>query len=330
MNHDRFVLERQSRWQELEARLTQLDRRGWRSFKPDDLDKLSTLYLTASADLAVAASRFAGGRTHQYLNGLVARAHARLYSTSTTTWRDVWQFVAVSLPAAFWRFRRAIALAFAVFVVGACFGYAVWRWQPQYAVHIVPENLLWTVEHEWSGPPPADREWGFSSISFSTMLMVHNIQVAVIAFALGLTLGIGTTYILFVNGAMLGALAAAVPRAWMPHVWSLIAPHGVPELLAIFIAGGAGYHLAWCLIQPGDERRIDSLSRRGRGAMILLMLVVILLIVAGLIEGLLTPSLLPRVAKFSFAGLMAVAIVLYLRPWHEKVQSKARAFTSRY
>lgn len=331
MDHDRFVREKQPRWQELEAQLTRLDRRGWRSFAPGELDQLSTLYLTASSDLAVAASRFAGGRTHQYLNSLVARAHARLYSTSTLTWRDVWQFIATGLPAAFWRHRRAIALAFSVFFVGACFGFAVMRWQPQYVVNLVPPDFYDTIMEGWQGASPADgAQHGWSSFAVSSALMVNNIRVAVLAFALGLTFGLGTTYVLFTNGALLGVIAAAVPRAWMGYVWSLIAPHGVPELLAIFIAGGAGYELAWCLIRPGDERRIDSLSRRGRGAVVLFMLVIPLLVVAGLIEGLLTPAALPPGAKFAFAGLAAVAITLYFRPWRESIQSNARAFTSRY
>lgn len=331
MEHDQFVRERQPRWQELETLLTRLDRRGWRAFAPAELDRLSTLYLTASSDLAAAASRFAGGRTHQYLNGLVARAHARLYSTSTLTWRDVRQFIVTGLPAAFWRHRRAIALAFSVFLAGACFGFAIMRWQPQYVVNLVPAELYQTIKQGWQGPPPADdAQHGFSSFTFSSALMVNNIRVAVLAFALGLTFGLGTTYVLFVNGALLGVIAAAVPPAWMAHVWSLIAPHGVPELLAIFIAGGAGYELAWCLISPGDERRIDSLSRRGRSAVMLFMLVLPLLVAAGLIEGLLTPAAIPRAAKFAFAICAAVVIALYLRPWHASVQSKARAFTSRY
>lgn len=317
MGHDRFVRERDADWRELEELLATLDRKGWQSLRPAQLDRLSVLYLTASADLAVAARRYPQGRTHQYLNSLVARAHARLYSTTTTTWRQVWRFFAHDLPAAFWRSRGSVALAFAVFMAGACLGYALMLWQPAYGMGLLPVELQEVIRTGWTGPAPEDGTGDGGSFVFSSLIMINNIRVSILALGLGLTFGVGTAYVLLMNGALLGALAAVMPPDWRAHLWSLLAPHGVPELLAIFIAGGAGFRLAWGLIRPGDERRLDSLSRQGREAMLLFALVVPLLVLAGLVEGLLTPAALPRVVKFGFAALAAVALAMYLRPRSE-------------
>lgn len=314
MNHDTFVRRKEASWRELEELLARLDRKGWRSLTPEHLDRLSALYLTASADLAVASRRFPEGRTHHYLNSLVARAHGRLYSAPTTTWRHVWHLISHGLPSVFWRCRGSVALAFAVFMFGACLGYALMHWQPAYGLNLLPPPLQEVIQTEWTGTPPDDGTGLGGSFVFSSVIMVNNIRVAVLALGLGLTFGIGTAYVLLLNGALLGALAAAVPADWQPHVWSLLAPHGVPELLAIFIAGGAGFQLAWSMIRPGDEPRLVSLSRSGRTAMQLFALVVPLLFGAGLVEGLLTPAAVPRLVKFGFAGVAAIALAAYLRP----------------
>ncbi len=57
--------------------------------------------------------------------------------------------------------------------------------------------------------------------------------------------GIGTIYMLCVNGLLLGVIGAATAHAGMAlQLWSFVAPHGVLELPAIFIAGGAGLEIA--------------------------------------------------------------------------------------
>ena len=77
----------------------------------------------------------------------------------------------------------------------------------------------------------------------SAFVMTNNIRVAGGAFAGGIAASLGTLWVLFENGLMLGAFAAGM-NAHGAHVawrfWSFVAPHGVIELTAIFISGGAG------------------------------------------------------------------------------------------
>jgi ZIP family zinc transporter len=61
------------------------------------------------------------------------------------------------------------------------------------------------------------------------------------AFVYGITLGLGTVYVLFFNGAVLGSLTGLIYTYNDPaNYWSLILPHGIIELTAVFIAGAAG------------------------------------------------------------------------------------------
>ena len=48
---------------------------------------------------------------------------------------------------------------------------------------------------------------------FSSRVITNNIRVALMAFALGITFGLGTIWVLAVNGAMLGGLAGAFAKS---------------------------------------------------------------------------------------------------------------------
>ena len=62
---------------------------------------------------------------------------------------------------------------------------------------------------------------------------------------------------------MVGAYSAPFAHAGFgADFWATIAPHGVIELSAIQIAGGAGLVMAGGYLRPGRGRRRDALVRR--------------------------------------------------------------------
>src|SRR5436305_128107 len=80
-------------------------------------------------------------------------------------------------------------------------------------------------------------------------------------FAGGVLRGLVTLALLIGNGIMLGVAAVAVARYHTSlEFWGFVAPHGVIELPAIFVAGGAGFMLAYALVNPGEYSRRTALS----------------------------------------------------------------------
>ncbi len=142
--------------------------------------------------------------------------------------------------------------------------------------------------------------------------MTNNIKVSLLAFGGGFTFGAFTTYVLLYNGAMLGEFAVkhSTKTAGLKF-WSIILPHGIIELTAIMISGGAGLILGWALVAPKNLSRLNSLRKASREALPLMGGVVAMLVVAGCIEGYFSPSNASATAKLIFAGFTAIVLIVY-------------------
>ncbi len=120
----------------------------------------------------------------------------------------------------------------------------------------------------------------------------------------GATLGLYTIYALWQNGMIIGVLAALFQMDHKAYIfWSLIVPHGVTELTAIFIGGAAGLIFANKLAYPGQASRLDALRLGLMDAVQLMIGVFCMLMIAGTIEGFITPSFLPAPIKYWIAIL---------------------------
>src|SRR5262249_35154946 len=132
-------------------------------------------------------------------------------------------------------------------------------------------------------------------------------------FAMGITGGLGTIYMMVFNGLLMGVIGMACNLSGMSlKLWSFVAPHGVLELPAIFIAGAAGFRIAEGLLFPGTLPRRDSLARAGGEAVKLLVGTVPILIIAGVIEGFVSPTELPVPLKFTMAASLFILLAAYL------------------
>ena len=147
------------------------------------------------------------------------------------------------------------------------------------------------------------------------------------AFAGGITLGIGTIYIIAFNGLMLGGIGALFTNAGFGRdFWITVAPHGFIELTAIQIAGAAGLLLAAGIVYPGRLRRRDAIVANARRAGVLVAGVASMLVVAGTIEGFFSPRRLPESIRLDF-GLVTAALLLLYFGFAGRTRAKAPTAT---
>jgi uncharacterized membrane protein SpoIIM required for sporulation len=102
-------------------------------------------------------------------------------------------------------------------------------------------------------------------------------------------------------------------------------PHGVWELSAIFICGGAGFLIAWSLIVPGPYTRKDALIIAGRDACKMMVGTVPLFIIAGILEENVSHSSLPHWGKFGLAAVEFCFFMFYIYGNRERHPSNPTA-----
>jgi uncharacterized membrane protein SpoIIM required for sporulation len=338
MKAERYVAAHRAGWKRLSDLVEKAQRARLTSLSDDELHEMGALYRRASSDLARAQTRYsqtaAGRELVRSLNDLVLRAHTQVYSAPAPQPLNALDFILYGFPAAFRRNWRAIAVAAALMFVPALFAYIAVVINPETAKMFVPEPVIQEVQKRaqqkivtgWGGN--TNYEGLMSSPGVSSTIMVNNIKVSIRAAALGVSMGIGTGIVLFMNGLLLGGLSGMATEYKVDLLyWAVILPHGIIELSAICIAGGAGLKLASALYAPGHLPRRDALRLAGTEAIQLVVGVALLLVIAGLIEGFITPLPLQPLLKIAFALATAVALIAYLaarRPTDLPVAKKPR------
>ena len=316
-----FITKRKPSWDALSAILIKAgNASGIRRLGRAELKALGPLYRRAAADLAYV--RLRGGDTHLvlYLNDLVTRAHGVLYAERGPGAMRLWHFISAGFPRLLRRRAVYILLAAALFFVGGVIGGAITAANPERGRIFLGERAGETDFYKDLSKTQTPDQMPVMAVT----LMQNNIRVAILAFAVGILGGLPTLYILFANGLPIGALAVLQHNVGYDAIlWSFLLPHGVPELSAIFIAGGAGMIIGHALVAPGELSRGDAIKRAGHDAVRLLFGTVMLLIIAGFIESFVSPSALPIPFKFAFAALMAAALWGYVRLGREPAAPQA-------
>jgi uncharacterized membrane protein SpoIIM required for sporulation len=282
---ERFVSDRQAGWARLEALARKAGGRPER-LGPDGVRELGTRYRAAAADLALARRRFPTDPVTARLEQLVTLGRQAVYGSRRSRpsliaffSRGYWQRVR----------ERPVALAVAAALMFGTAALAM-LWgatDPGAASGVVPTTFIDAAQ-----PPQGDRGLSASqSAAFSTTIFTNNIQVTLLAFASGITAGIGTALSLAFNGLILGAvLGVSIDAGTTGQILRLIVAHGVLELSCIVVAAAAGLRMGWALIDPGRRTRRDALATEARAAVTIAVGTAPWLVVAGLVEGFVSPS----------------------------------------
>ena len=319
-----------SRWNGFASQLAVAQKRGLRALAEDGVREFVAEYRAVAADLARLRTA-AGGREVDelfHLARLVAGAHNLLYRDRRMPLRASLRFLVTDVPREVRRSAAPIALAATLlFLPALVAGVAVVR-TPNLAAEMVPAGMLRRAEdgvrRARNGEGYIDDPQLFRPIMASS-IVANNVQVSFAVFAGGITAGLLSALMLVANGLSLGSVTGLyVSKGIGPLLLAFVAPHGVLELFAICVAGGAGFLLAAALLVPGERTRRRALAENSRRAIRLVGASTVLLLAAGLIEGLVSPiEWWPIEGKLAVSGTTLALLVLYLR------QGRARPVPSR-
>jgi len=300
---------REPHWRRLEALLDRTSASGFKGLTRRELQELGLLYRQIASDLAALREDPGSSRFAAYLNQLLARAHHTIYSAERDSPAAFAQFWIETFPRIFRQHLGHVAVALALFLGSGIVGAALTYRDPDFKTRILGPAMVETIERR--------QMWTHSIVAIkpvaSSAIMTNNLGVALMAFAMGITAGLGTVYMIAFNGLLLGVIGAACAASGMSlQLWSFVAPHGALELPSIVIAGSAGLRLAQGLLFPGLLPRRDSVARAGADAIKLVLGCLPLLVIAGVIEAFVSPTDLSTAMKFGMSGALLALLIAYL------------------
>lgn len=309
MDIDSFIAKYRPEWSRLEAACAR-GPGGLARNSGEQIAEVRQLYLRASVHLAEAQTAYGDQRLEAYLNGVVSRAHAALYGTQPRSVRGVARLFGSRYRGAVRRTLPAIIVATGL-LIAVTVAMTLWVASSREAqAGVLPGFAREAIRRAGGGGRP---DIGVPPTELSTLILLNNVQVAFLAFAFGIGLGIGTLYVLVQNATLLGALAGGYQAAGKAGTfWSLVLPHGLLELTAIVIAAGAGLRMGWSLIDPGDRLRGRALAEEARDAVLVIAGVIPAFVIAAFIEGFVTGQTGSAAVEIAIGAIVAAGYLALL------------------
>jgi uncharacterized membrane protein SpoIIM required for sporulation len=304
------LLQRTAQWQAAAARSERLATE--RASDLADAAQLANDYRLLAHDLARARRLMPDSRTRQYLEAAYARAHATLYREAFRPAHALLTLFRDEIPEVVRWLTPYIIWATTLFVLTILTGYWMVRNYPDLISLFASPDLIATVERGqlWTQ--------GILNVVPSSVLalqiLTNNIVVSLFAYCAGFVFGLGTLYILGLNGLMLGAVFAFTGQHGLAGaLFRFIVAHGCVEISVMCLSGAAGAAVGEALIRPAHGDRLKSFQAAALRSGKLLVACALLLVGCGIIEGYLSPRAdVPLWARVTVGTVYWLVMVIFL------------------
>lgn len=275
-----FLQRNADKWKQFEELLHEDD---------PDPDRLAELYVEITDDLAYAKTFYPESKTTRYLNERATEVHQRLYQNKTEDRRRFVTFWTEEVPRALAASRTELAVSFLIFMLAVSIGALSAANDAGYVRLILGDAYVnMTLENIERGDPMAIYKQTRAMDMFLGIAL-NNIWVAFLAFSMGVIFSVGTAYMLFQNGVMLGAFHYLFyEQGLLPSSLLVVYIHGALEISAIVVAGAAGLALGNGILFPGTYSRRQSFLRGARRGVKIVIGLVPVFILAAFFEGFVT------------------------------------------
>ncbi|HEU4607961.1 MAG TPA: stage II sporulation protein M, partial [Chitinophagaceae bacterium] len=247
-----------------EGQFIKQNKERWDSYleETEDPDEMAKRFTYLVDDLGYAKTHYPFSKIVKYINGIAAGIYLSIYKNKKEKSNRLVTYFKTELPLILYRNRRVLRFAFFFFIAFVAMG-AFSSWQdPSFVRGILGDDYVNKTEENIARGDPFGVYKNENELVMFLMIAWNNIQVTMLCFTFGLLFSVGTLYILFKNGLMLGAFE----QMFFAHNLGIrsilvIFIHGTLEISAIILAGGAGMIMGNSILFPRTYSRIDSFKR---------------------------------------------------------------------
>lgn len=304
MREAAFIKQNHEKWEEFEVILSQKD---------PDPDKLAELFIQITDDLAFSQTQYPKSKTTYYLNGLASKVHQNVYKTKKERKNRTFEFWKYELPMIVKSCHKYLFYSFIIFTISMGIG-AISSANDDTFIRLIlgDDYVNMTLENIDQEDPMAV----YKSMDQTDMFLritLNNIYVSFMAFVMGILIPVGTPYVLFKNGVMLGSFQYFFfEQGLFLDSFLTIWIHGTLEISAIVIAGAAGLVIANSIMFPGTYTRLDSFRSGAKKGLKIVIGLIPIFIMAGFLESFVTRYTdLPIFIKALIILISAFFIIYY-------------------
>ena len=282
-----WIERRSGSWQHTERSLAGLEDR--KPVTAGEALQAMREYPELARDLALARRAAPNSDLTRHLQRLYTRLHRVLFRKPASLRRRLARTFSHDAAQAANRIRWHIFSVTTGFLLAGYAGWWLVSTYPELAALFASEAMIEKVQ---AGELWTDNLLNIMpSALLSISIFTNNIVVTLTAVSLGVLYGLGTLYIMGLNGLMLGGVFAFTAQHGLAgRLFEFVTAHGLVELSVICIGGAIGLFIGESIARPGHLGRIESFRRAVSEMSPLLVVCVTFLVGAGLIEGYISPD----------------------------------------
>ncbi|HCX20868.1 MAG: hypothetical protein CMB80_27760 [Flammeovirgaceae bacterium] len=306
MRQGLFVKINENKWLDFEKKLANI--------QTLTADELSGIYVHLTEDLAYAQAKYPESDLMIYLNGLTLKVHNVIYRNKPEKSNRFVHYWKYELPEVLRSSKKYLWYSFIIFAVGISIGVLSAANDQTFVRLILGDQYVnMTLDNIKDGDPMG--VYGSSGEGMMFLgITFNNIRVSFLAFALGIFFSLGTGYVLFSNGVMVGAFHYLFfEQGLFDETILTIWVHGTLELSAIVFAGAAGLTMGHSILFPGTYPRGYSFRNGAKKGLKIVISLIPFFIVAGFIESFITRHTeWPLFIKLVIIGISSAIVIFYL------------------
>jgi len=319
MRERAFIEQNKEKWFKFEKEIKNIQ----------SIDQIVKSYTEIKNDLSYAQSYYPKSKLTLYLNELAINAHLNVYKVKKEKSRGFFDLWVYDVPKILFRKRQYIYLSFFFFIAFVCIGIISSKYDETFVRMILSDDYVnSTIKNIENGDPLAVYSSG-SNWGSAVGITFNNIRVGILSYVLGIFGGIGTLWVLFQNGIMLGSFQYFFYQhnvfvESLSGIWI----HGAMEIFAIVIEGSAGLILGSSILFPETYSRMNSFKKGVTDSIKVLISTIPFTIAAGILEGFITRYYndMPMFIAFTIIFITLGIISYYYLIYPFKLEQKINKF----